>query len=269
MSKGNRFIAFLLLTVSLFISVQRVFAVVLPMDTVARRVVPTEPRRHVETDTLLVGELSDTASILLPSLKHEAPISTDTTIMVYSDSLAKVVGDTLKLNRFENWQPNSIRAMWLAMVFPGGGQIYNRKYWKLPIVYGGVVGCIYAVNWNSQMLKDYSQAYQDITDKDPTTNSHLEMLPLGYNISGREEHFKTIFKRKKDFYRRNRDLSIFCIAGVYLLSVVDAYVDAELSTFDIGRELSVQLSPNIISTDMMQGTSLMNATPCISINFNY
>lgn len=269
MSKGNRFIAFLLLTVSLFISVQRVFAVVLPMDTVARRVVPTEPRRHVETDTLLVGKLSDTASILLPSLKHEAPISTDTTIMVYSDSLAKVVGDTLKLNRFENWQPNSIRAMWLAMVFPGGGQIYNRKYWKLPIVYGGVVGCIYAVNWNSQMLKDYSQAYQDITDKDPTTNSHLEMLPLGYNISGREEHFKTIFKRKKDFYRRNRDLSIFCIAGVYLLSVVDAYVDAELSTFDIGRELSVQLSPNMISTDMMQGTSLMNATPCISINFNY
>lgn len=269
MSKGNRFIAFLLLTVSLFISVQRVFAVVLPMDTVARRVVPTEPRRHVETDTLLVGELSDTASILLPSPKHEALISTDTTIMVYSDSLAKVVGDTLKLNRFENWQPNSIRAMWLAMVFPGGGQIYNRKYWKLPIVYGGVVGCIYAVNWNSQMLKDYSQAYQDITDKDPTTNSHLEMLPLGYNISGREEHFKTIFKRKKDFYRRNRDLSIFCIAGVYLLSVVDAYVDAELSTFDIGRELSVQLSPNMISTDMMQGTSLMNATPCISINFNY
>ena len=269
MSKGNRFIAFLLLTVSLFISVQRVFAVVLPMDTVARRVVPTEPRRHVETDTLLVGELSDTASILLPSPKHEAPISTDTTIMVYSDSLAKVVGDTLKLNRFENWQPNSIRAMWLAMVFPGGGQIYNRKYWKLPIVYGGVVGCIYAVNWNSQMLKDYSQAYQDITDKDPTTNSHLEMLPLGYNISGREEHFKTIFKRKKDFYRRNRDLSIFCIAGVYLLSVVDAYVDAELSTFDIGRELSVQLSPNMISTDMMQGTNLMNATPCISINFNY
>ena len=269
MSKGNRFIAFLLLTVSLFISVQRVSAVVLPMDTVARRVVPTEPRRHVETDTLLVGELSDTASILLPSHKHEAPISTDTTIMVYSDSLAKVVGDTLKLNRFENWQPNSIRAMWLAMVFPGGGQIYNRKYWKLPIVYGGVVGCIYAVNWNSQMLKDYSQAYQDITDKDPTTNSHLEMLPLGYNISGREEHFKTIFKRKKDFYRRNRDLSIFCIAGVYLLSVVDAYVDAELSTFDIGRELSVQLSPNMISTDMMQGISLMNATPCISINFNY
>lgn len=269
MSKGNRFIAFLLLTVSLFISVQRVFAVVLPMDTVARRVVPTEPRRHVETDTLLVGELSDTASILLPSPKHEAPISADTTIMAYSDSLAKVVGDTLKLNRFENWQPNSIRAMWLAMVFPGGGQIYNRKYWKLPIVYGGVVGCIYAVNWNSQMLKDYSQAYQDITDKDPTTNSHLEMLPLGYNISGREEHFKTIFKRKKDFYRRNRDLSIFCIAGVYLLSVVDAYVDAELSTFDIGRELSVQLSPNMISTDMMQGTSLINATPCISINFNY
>ncbi len=270
MSKGNRFAAFLLLTVSLFISVQRVGAVVLSMDTVAKRVVPTAPRRHVEADTLKVDQPLDTASTPLPMLKHEqSTAKADTTIVVYSDSLAKVLGDTLKLNRFDNWQPDPIRAMWVAMVFPGGGQIYNRKYWKLPIVYGGVVGCIYAVSWNAQMLRDYAQAYQDITDKDPTTNSHLEMLPLGYNISGREEHFKTIFKRKKDFYRRNRDLSIFCIAGVYLLSVIDAYVDAELSTFDINKELSVQISPSMISTDFMRGTSLMNATPGISINLNY
>ena len=99
--------------------------------------------------------------------------------------------------------------MWLSMVFPGGGQIYNRKLWKLPFVYGGVLGCIYAITWNGQMMRDYSQAWQDITDDDPNTKSYEEMLPLNYPISGRESQLADMFKRKKDFYRRYRDLSIY------------------------------------------------------------
>ena len=173
------------------------------------------------------------------------------------------------MNRFDNWKPDPIRAMWLAMVVPGGGQIYNRKFWKLPIVYGGVVGCIYAVSWNSQMLRDYSQAYQDIMDSDPTTNSHLEMLPLGYDITGREDHFKSVFKRKKDFYRRYRDLSIFCIAGVYLLSIIDAYVDAELSTFDVGTDLSLSISPGIIPSGLGNHMSPLGSSPGVTLQFNY
>ena len=119
-------------------------------------------------------------------------------------------------------------ALWL--VLPSAGQIYNRKYWKLPFVYGGFLGCAYALMWNQQMYKDYSQAYLDIMDDNPNTNSFLEMLPPRYDITGREEQFKRVFKRKKDFYRRYRDLSAFCFVGVYLLSVVDAYVDAQLSS---------------------------------------
>lgn len=61
-----------------------------------------------------------------------------------------------------------------------------------------------------------------IMDDDPNTASYLKMLPLGYDISGREEQFKTIFKHKKDYYRKYRDLSIFAFIGVYLISVVDA-----------------------------------------------
>ena len=185
------------------------------------------------------------------------------------DSLQRTAGDTLNLNRFNEWKPDPIRAMWLGMVFPGGGQIYNRKFWKLPIVYGGVVGCVYAVSWNGQMLCDYSQAYQDIMDNDPTTNSHLEMLPLGYDITGREDHFKSVFKRKKDFYRRFRDLSIFCIAGVYLLSIIDAYVDAELSTFDIGTDLSMTVSPGMVSAGSRYSASSIGTTPGITIQLNY
>ena len=143
-------------------------------------------------------------------------------------------------------QPDPKRALWLALVLPGAGQIYNHKYWKLPIIYGGFLGCTYALLWNQQMYKDYTQAYLDIMDDDPTTASYNNMLPYGYDITGREEQFKSIFKRKKDFYRKNRDLSIFAFFGVYLLSVIDAYVDAQLSTFDITPDLSMKVGPTVI-----------------------
>ena len=146
------------------------------------------------------------------------------------------------------FKPDPIHSLWLALVVPGGGQIYNRKLWKLPIVYGGFLGCTYALSWNNQMLRDYSQAYLDIMDDDPNTKSYEEMLPLGYNIEGREERFKTIFKNKKDHFRRYRDLSILAFAGVYLISVIDAYVDAELSSFDISRDLSIRFEPAVIET---------------------
>ena len=139
--------------------------------------------------------------------------------------------------------PNSNKATWLALAFPGAGQIYNRKYWKLPIVYGGFVGCAYGLNWNNKMYKDYSQAYLDIMDDDPNTKSYEDFLPLNSSISGQEERFKEIFRKRKDLYRRQRDLSIFAFIGVYLLSVIDAYVDAELSDFDISKDIGMSIEP--------------------------
>lgn len=151
--------------------------------------------------------------------------------------------------------PNPTRALWLSLVLPGAGQIYNRKYWKLPFIYGGFLGCAYALMWNQMMYRDYSQAYLDIMDDDPNTKSYLDMLPPRYDITGREDQFKTIFKRKKDFYRRYRDLSAFCFVGVYLLSVVDAYVDAQLSVFDISDDLSLRVQPAVIGTQNMLGST--------------
>ena len=106
------------------------------------------------------------------------------------------------------FRPEPIRAMWLALVIPGAGQFYNRKYWKLPIVYGGFLGCVYALTWNSKMLQDYSQAYLDITDSDPNTKSYEKMLPPRYSIVGKEARFQGIFRSKKDTFRRYRDLSL-------------------------------------------------------------
>ena len=166
------------------------------------------------------------------------------------------------------FKPDPIRSMWLALAFPGGGQIYNRKYWKLPFIYGGYLGCAYALTWNNQMLKDYSQAYLDIMDSDPNTKSYEKMLPLGYDITGKEERFKEIFKNKKNHFRRFRDMSIFAFAGVYLLSVVDAYVDAELSSFDISEDLSLHLQPGMMETHATDGRG-RHRVPALGICLNF
>ena len=134
------------------------------------------------------------------------------------------------------------------MVLPGAGQIYNRKYWKLPIFYGGFMGCIYALTWNNMMYKDYSQAYLDIMDNDPNTASYNKFLHLGVKITdANKKRYEELFKGRKDKYRRWRDMSIFVMIGVYALSVIDAYVDAELSEFDISKDLSLEVRPTVIS----------------------
>jgi hypothetical protein len=155
---------------------------------------------------------------------------------------------TKPLKDMSTWRPNPKRALWLALVIPGGGQIYNRKYWKLPLVYGGFIGCLYAMNWNNTMYKDYSQAYIDIMDNDPGTQSYNQFLHNGATIDGQEARYKTLFKQRKDRYRRWRDMSFFCLVGVYALSVIDAYVDAELSVFDISKDLSLSIEPTILDT---------------------
>lgn len=159
--------------------------------------------------------------------------------------------DSLAIARIETeapeWEPVPRKATLLSLVFPGGGQIYNRKYWKLPVVYGGFMGCVYALTWNQGTYSDYQNAYVDIMDDDPETKSYEDYLPPHYEIdTSMEEWLKDTFKKRKDKYRRYRDLSIFSFAGMYVLSAIDAYVDAELSHFDISPNLSMRLSPDIM-----------------------
>ena len=156
---------------------------------------------------------------------------------------------TQELNNklIHEWRPNPTKATWYAIVFPGGGQIYNRKYWKLPLFYGGFAGCMYALNWNNTMYKDYAQAYRDLKDDNPNTNSYLELLPPNANID--MSRLETILKNRKDRFRRYRDLSVIVFVGVYILSVIDAYVDAELSNFDITPDLSMRIEPTLINSN--------------------
>lgn len=205
-------------------------------------------------DTLKVIYPGDSTVVEIPNsqdkyIEEKAILTPDDegklTSVLRKDSVSMVK----KLGRdWSKWRPNPKRALWLALVIPGAGQVYNRKYWKLPIFYGGFVGCVYAMTWNNQMYHDYAQAYMDIMDNDPATQSYNNFLHLGATITpANEERYKNIFKQRKDRYRRWRDLSIFTTIAVYALSVIDAYVDASLSDFDISDDLSLHIAPTVIS----------------------
>lgn len=209
------------------------------------------PVEMAEVDIVVV----DSAVRLMTAMSAESLSTTDNNIPIKN----------------ERWIPDPKKSMWLAIVFPGGGQIYNRKYWKLPIIYGGFMGCFYALNWNNTMYRDYSQAYIDIMDSDENTKSFMNFLPAGYNVEQNMSRLQDLFKRKKNFYRRYRDMSLFCMIGVYLISIVDAYVDAEMSSFDISKDLSIKLSPAVINDRLNARTmpSLNGSSYGINCSLNF
>ena len=208
---------------------------------------PREARAVMLSDSL---HRVASAELGISSEDSEDSESSDTTKATKASSQRR----ELRKQKIASFAPDPGKATWAGIVFPGGGQIYNHKYWKLPIVYGGFLGCAYALNWNNQMYSDYSQAYLDIMDDDPGTASYEDFLPPRYDVEANRDYLERVFKNRKDNYRRQRDLSIFCFIGVYLISVIDAYVDAELSNFDISEDLSVQVRPSVIDNGQNNST---------------
>jgi len=150
------------------------------------------------------------------------------------------------------FKPNPTKAVLYSAIFPGLGHIYNRKYWKLPIVYGGFMGFAYAVSWNNKNLQDCSEAYKDLTyDMENFADSPAEwhqswqnFVAAGVDPATRfNDNFKTQLKRWRDVYRRNRDFSIILTAAFYLICMADAYVDAQLFDFDISPDLTLHIEP--------------------------
>ena len=156
------------------------------------------------------------------------------------------------------FSPDPNKAL-LWSIIPGGGQIYNHKYWKIPIVYGGLMGCAYAITWNGRQMTDYSSAYYDLVTGEG--DSWIDILPLGTNPESIDKAWLTeVCQQRRDTYRRYRDLSIICTGLVYLLGFVDAYVDAELFEFDISPDLSMTVTPTEIPPT--QGTSRSYGVHC-------
>ena len=171
---------------------------------------------------------------------------------VMEDTTYAVDDTTHQQIAVSHWHPDANRAVWLGAIVPGLGQIYNRSYWKLPIVYGGLMGCAYAITINQSKYDEYKLAYRDILmdagslSQDPL-RSYNAILPKGYTIQtmGGQDRYTTFLNNNQNKYRRYRDYSILATVIVYALSLIDAYVDAQLFDFDISPDLSLNVEPQI------------------------
>ena len=195
--------------------------------------------------------VSDSNRVLLDTTKVNGAI------YIAGDKVIKLNDSLAALQPFK---PDPVKVVWMAAILPGAGQIMNHKYWKLPIVYGGFLGCAYAITWNGSKYQDYRTAYRDIIDNDPTTNTFLEIIPKGLTINSPQINgiagWTKTLKAKQDAFRRYRDLSIIVTIGVYALTIVDAYVDAQLYDFDISPELSFRFQPALLESSRGTGRAL-------------
>lgn len=131
-----------------------------------------------------------------------------------------------------NGPENSVKkATTLAMICPGAGQLYNKSYWKVPIVVGAFATMGYVIDWNARGYKRYRTAYNQVVNGQPD------------EFEGR--YSADYLKNMKDNFRRNRDLCIILTGALYLLNIVDAHVDAHLKDYDISDDLSVRLEPTV------------------------
>lgn len=193
----------------------------------------------------------------------EVPDSTIQTILIAADSISRIVVNNPKdlILSPKDYKHSANKAL-LFSIIPGGGQIYNKKYWKLPILYGGLMGCVYAITWNNRNYNDYMQAYfqvmmianDQMAPNEEGSKDWQSFIPkVGVSQMSDEQllaeakntTFQNRLKNRKDYFRRFRDMSIFIAAGVYALSMIDAYVDAQLFDFDISPDLSMRIEPAV------------------------
>ncbi len=209
-----------------------------------------------ETETVTVSDVvADSTTNTLTETITETVTETD------SIPPTVVTAPGYALQGIREFNPDPTRAVWLSALFPALGQIYNRRYWLLPIIIAGFMGLGYGTSWNARMFSDYSLAYQDIMDDNPDTKSYMDFFPPNVDESSLDKTWLSqTFKARKDYYRRNRDLCIICCVAVYLLCMVDAYVDAHLTHFDISPNLSMDVAPAIINDPL-------NARPKLAMHW--
>ncbi len=149
------------------------------------------------------------------------------------------------------------KATIFSAVLPGLGQAYNKKYWKIPIIYIGFGTIGYFIHWNNDYYKTMKLAYTDLTDSEPDgpwgeddpSNSYMDIKPDWVDLDNATdyENFKTSISKQQDYYRRNRDLLVIGFVGFYGLQIIDASVDAHLFDFDMSDDLSLNWQPTMQS----------------------
>lgn len=151
-------------------------------------------------------------------------------LILFSAQIARAQSDSVKVKK-----PHSpVKASIMSVALPGLGQVYNGKWWKVPIIYGAFGGLIYSSVWNDGKCRTYRNAYLLRVDDDPDTIDEFEGVYSDANL-----------RELITFYKRNRDISLIFTGVVYALNIIDASVDAHLKGFDVSDDLSLKVSPKL------------------------
>lgn len=211
-------------------------------------------KRRVDALSLEIAALDDASAIRPLMMERDAlqtrMVRSNTRRQLYIGAAALsylyFLGDAA-LNYPYNDSPVK-RATTLACIFPGAGQIYNKSYWRLPFVVGGLASTIYVVDWNNRIYKRYRTAYSLRTAWEKADQAYRDdptLPPPGESLDDLPYLSTAAIKSQKDSARRNRDMAIIITAGLYILQIVDAHVDAHLKDYDISDDLSMNVTPAV------------------------
>ena len=157
------------------------------------------------------------------------------------------------------------KASLYSALLPGLGQAYNKKYWKIPVVYAGFGLIGYFIDWNNDNYQLSKTAYKHLKDDDPTTTDYLKLEAIeGYDLDNPTDVTNLLegLTKRQDYYRRNRDLLVISMFGFYGLNIIDASVDAHLFNFDVGDDLTMNWQPYMVNFDNQ-------LVYCINLTFNF
>lgn len=164
----------------------------------------------------------------------------DSAIVIKTDSVltktGKVKSDSTGEVKINHKYHSPRKAAIMSAILPGAGQVYNKKYWKLPIIYAGAAGLVYSFQFNQSHYLKYRNAYKYRIDGDASTIDNYVGIYSDDNLN-------TLQK----YYHRYRDLTVIGFAALYALNVIDASVDAHLFTFDVSDDLSLNVQPTLIN----------------------
>lgn len=224
---------------------------------------------------LITGKVSAQKDGAGKEKKPDKTVVFDSTAFIQGDSVRPQIAAGKK-----KFIPNPGKATKLAALIPGSGQIYNRDYWKVPLVYAAFAGGTWtAVYWNIR-YKDFLKGYKSFYDlEDPnsktygqlkpglTTDSTMPVFYRGGILNGdRVDDLELTIdqvRREKDRYRRYRETAIVFTVALYALSIIEANVAAHLKTFDLSEDISLNITPKI------QQPNMMKPTPGVSLVFDF
>lgn len=195
--------------------------------------------------TRLIAWCSIVGCLLFCAVPAQAqePVNEDSLIISGDSTFQAAASDTVLLKSYAaRYDPR--KALLYAAILPGMGQIYNKKYWKLPLVYGGFFGFAYGIDFYQKGFVRYKRELFDNLEKGLVDDGDIDVDAGDVYSTGN-------YRRIVDLYKRQRDFMIILMAGMYVLQIIDAHVDAHLKEFDLNPQLQVSIRPVMEQSAML------------------